>query len=49
LNWREVATLAPLIILIFWIGLYPKPFFHLMEASVGQLTAAMQVAAMAAR
>jgi NADH-quinone oxidoreductase subunit M len=49
LHWREVVTLAPLIVLIFWIGLYPKPFFHLMEASVNQLTAAMQVAAMAAR
>jgi len=49
LNWREVVTLAPLIVLIFWIGLYPKPFFHLMAASVDQLAAAMQVAAMAAR
>jgi NADH-quinone oxidoreductase subunit M len=49
LHWREIVTLVPLIILIFWIGLYPKPFFHLMEASVDQLTAAMQVAALAAR
>ena len=49
LNWREVVTLAPLIVLIFWIGLYPKPFFHLMAASVDQLAAAMQVAAMGAR
>ena len=49
LNWREVVTLAPLIVLIFWIGLYPKPFFHLMAASVDRLAAAMQVAAMAAR
>jgi NADH-quinone oxidoreductase subunit M len=48
LNWREVVTLAPLIVLIFWIGLYPKPFFHLMAASVDRLAAAMQVAAMAA-
>jgi NADH-quinone oxidoreductase subunit M len=49
LNWREVVTLAPLIVLIFWIGLYPKPFFHLMAASVDRLAAALQVAAMAAR
>jgi NADH-quinone oxidoreductase subunit M len=49
LNWREVVTLAPLIVLIFWIGLYPKPFFHLMAASVDQIASAMQVAAMAAR
>jgi NADH-quinone oxidoreductase subunit M len=49
LNWREVVTLAPLIVLIFWIGLYPKPFFHLMAASVDRLAAAMQVAALAAR
>jgi NADH-quinone oxidoreductase subunit M len=49
LSWREVVTLAPLIVLIFWIGLYPKPFFHLMAASVDQIASAMQVAAMAAR
>jgi NADH-quinone oxidoreductase subunit M len=47
-SWREVVTLAPLIVLIFWIGLYPKPFFHLMAASVDRLAAAMQVAALAA-
>jgi NADH-quinone oxidoreductase subunit M len=49
LSWREVITLAPLVVLIFWIGLYPKPFFHLMAASVDQIAAAMQVAALAAR
>jgi NADH-quinone oxidoreductase subunit M len=48
MSWREVVTLAPLIVLIFWIGLYPKPFFHLMAASVDRLAAAMQVAALAA-
>ena len=47
LNWREILTLAPLIILIFWIGLYPNPFFNLMSASVDQLLSAMQTAAVA--
>ncbi|MYA94837.1 MAG: NADH-quinone oxidoreductase subunit M [Nitrospinae bacterium] len=33
-NTREVLYLLPLIILMFWIGLYPKPFLGRMEASV---------------
>ncbi len=41
LNWREVLTLAPLIVLMFWIGLYPKPFFALMEPAVQQLLASV--------
>jgi len=44
LNWREVATLAPLIVLIFWIGLYPRPFFMLMAPAVDKLVAAVQAA-----
>jgi NADH-quinone oxidoreductase subunit M len=47
-SWREVVTLAPLLILIFWIGLYPAPFFNLMSPSVGKLIAAVQTAALAA-
>jgi NADH-quinone oxidoreductase subunit M len=37
LNWREIATVSPLLVLIFWIGLYPKPFFELMAPAVEKL------------
>jgi NADH-quinone oxidoreductase subunit M len=44
---REVITLLPLLVLIVWIGLYPRPFFDLMAPAVDQLTAALQTAAVA--
>jgi glutaredoxin len=37
LNLREKFVLVPLVVMIFWIGLYPKPFFTLMEPAVKQL------------
>jgi NADH-quinone oxidoreductase subunit M len=37
LNWREMATLAPLVILVFWIGLFPNPILTVMHASVNEL------------
>lgn len=37
LNVREVLTLIPLLILVFWIGCYPNPFLGMMDASVQQL------------
>jgi NADH-quinone oxidoreductase subunit M len=49
LNWREVATLVPIIVLIFWIGLYPRPFFALMAPSVAKLVNVLQAAAVAMR
>ncbi|MGA9532549.1 MAG: NADH-quinone oxidoreductase subunit M [Anaerolineales bacterium] len=49
LSWREIATLTPLLIVIFWIGLYPKPFFNLMAPSVDKLMAIVQTASVAMR
>lgn len=33
-NWRELLVLIPLLIVIFWIGLYPKFFFDLINPTV---------------
>jgi NADH-quinone oxidoreductase subunit M len=47
INLREVFTLVPLVIFIFWIGLYPKPFFNLIGPSVEKLVALLQAASVA--
>lgn len=47
LNWREIVVLVPLLILIFWIGLYPQPFFNLMGPAVEKLVNGLQAAAVA--
>jgi NADH-quinone oxidoreductase subunit M len=39
LNRRELAYLLPLVALCFWIGLYPKPVFEVMEKSVDYVAA----------
>lgn len=41
LNWREIATVIPLIIFMFWIGLYPKPFFEILAPAVEKLLSAL--------
>jgi NADH-quinone oxidoreductase subunit M len=37
LNLREYATLVPLIVLAFWIGIYPKPLFNVLDRPVSEL------------
>src|SRR5688572_8056515 len=41
LNWREIITIVPLIIFMFWIGLYPKPFFDILAPAVEKLLSAL--------
>ncbi|HYY15842.1 MAG TPA: NADH-quinone oxidoreductase subunit M, partial [Gammaproteobacteria bacterium] len=33
-NGREVAYMVPIVLLMVWIGIYPKPYLRSMEASV---------------
>jgi len=47
LNWREVTVLIPILIMIFWIGLYPATFFNLMNTSVNQLVQTLGAGAVA--
>ena len=37
LELREVLTLAPLLVFVFWIGLHPEPFTRVLHASVQNL------------
>ncbi len=43
LNWREIATIVPLLVFMFWIGLYPAPFFNLMAPAVQKLVSALVI------
>ena len=44
LNFREIATLAPLLVFVFWIGLSPEPFLRVMHVSVTNLIEQVGVA-----
>lgn len=37
INWREKLLIIPMIVMIFWIGIYPKPFLKMIEPSVENL------------
>ena len=41
LNWREMATLSSLVVLVFWIGFHPNPVLTLMHRSVNSLVERM--------
>ncbi len=41
---REILIFIPLLLSVLWIGLYPKPYLHAMEASVKKLIIQTEVA-----
>ena len=48
LNRREVLVFAPLVFLVFWMGIYPMPVLDVMSASVSNLIENYQAALAAA-
>jgi NADH-quinone oxidoreductase subunit M len=48
LNGRELLYLVPLVLLCFWIGLYPKPFFEILDKPVAYIVERVDPAATAA-
>jgi NADH-quinone oxidoreductase subunit M len=37
INAREMAGILPLVVFVFWVGLYPKPFIDILHVSVQHL------------
>jgi len=37
LNWREVGIMAPMVVLVFWMGIYPSSFLDLIHPSVAAI------------
>ena len=44
LSYREIVVFAPLILLVFWMGVYPSPFLDVMSVSVENLITNFNVA-----
>jgi NADH-quinone oxidoreductase subunit M len=44
LNLREIITFAPMIAVVLWMGIYPKPFLDVFAVSVDNLVARYQTA-----
>ncbi len=47
INLRELAILIPILVLILWIGIYPKPFFEIINPTVEGMLAYLQSTSMA--
>lgn len=45
LSLREIIMMVPLLVMIFWLGIYPQPFFNLINPAVEQLVQIVQSAA----
>ncbi len=43
MNVREVVYLVPLVILVFWMGLFPAPFVHTVEKTLVHLHGQLEV------
>jgi len=41
LNFREILTLAPLVVLAFWIGIFPETFLGMLRPSVSRIVQQM--------
>jgi NADH-quinone oxidoreductase subunit M len=48
LNRRELTVLMPLVLLILWLGIYPRPFLDRMEPSAERLVRMMNTPRLAA-
>jgi NADH-quinone oxidoreductase subunit M len=44
LDARELATLVPIVVLCFWIGVYPKPFLEFLHKPAAKVAAIVQPA-----
>ncbi len=42
LNFRELVVMAPLVFCCFWIGIYPKPYFEILEKPVAKIVKRVQ-------
>ena len=44
LSYREIIIFVPLVLLVFWMGVYPAPFLDVMSVSVDNLIKNFNVA-----
>ncbi len=48
MNGREIACMLPILLLVFWIGVYPQPFLRRMDATVHAFVARFEAGKLAA-